>query len=49
MSQEELANELGTTQVQIHRIESGAINTSISHASAIAKVLNIELKNLFDF
>lgn len=34
---------------QIGRIERGEINTTISTVNAIAKALNIETKNLFDF
>lgn len=47
LSQESLANALGFTQTHIARIESGKVNTSISHLSAIVKELGISLTQLF--
>jgi transcriptional regulator with XRE-family HTH domain len=49
LSQEKLANELGFTQSQIANIESARTNTSISHAYAFAKALNIPIASLFEF
>ncbi len=49
ISQDQLAFEIGTTQKQISRIERGEINTSIAHVLAIAKVLDIHIKDLLDF
>jgi transcriptional regulator with XRE-family HTH domain len=49
MSQEGLANELGFSQTHIARVESGAVNTSISHAFAFAKALKIPIASLFEF
>jgi len=34
---------------QISRIERGVINTSIGNINAIAKILKIDPKDLFDF
>lgn len=49
ISQESLANELGFSQPHITKIESGVVNTSISHINAIAKALNVSVQSLFDF
>lgn len=49
ISQDQLAFEIGTDQKQISRIERGEINTSIAHILAIASVLNIHVKDLWDF
>ncbi|HNR47775.1 MAG TPA: helix-turn-helix transcriptional regulator [Bacteroidia bacterium] len=49
ISQAQLAFEAGIPRMQVVRIESGSINTTISSLNAIAKVLNVELKDLFDF
>lgn len=49
ISQEQLANELGFSQPHIVKIESGQVNTSISHVAAIAKALKIPLSRIFDF
>ncbi|RXP61397.1 XRE family transcriptional regulator [Lutibacter sp. HS1-25] len=48
-TQEQLANDLGIEISQISRIERGVINTSIGNAYTIAKVLKIDIKELFDF
>ena len=48
-SQENLANDIGVEISQISRIERGIINTSIYNTFKIAKALNIEVKELFDF
>ena len=47
-TQETLANEIGIEISQISRIERGILNTSISLANAIAKALDIPIKELFD-
>ena len=49
ISQEKLANELGFSQPHITKIESGEVNTSISHINAIANALNVPVQSLFDF
>ncbi len=49
ISQDQLAFEIGTDQKQISRIERGEINTSIAHILAIASVLNVHVKELWDF
>ena len=49
VSQEALANDLGFSQPHIVKIELGHVNTSISHAYAIAKSLKVPLTSLFDF
>jgi transcriptional regulator with XRE-family HTH domain len=49
ISQEALANELGFSQPHIVKIESGQVNTSISHVAAIAKVLKVPVSSLFEF
>lgn len=48
-TQAQLANDLGVEISQISRIERGVINTSISNANAISKVLKVDLKELFSF
>lgn len=48
-TQEKLAFSIGVEISQISRIERGILNTSISTAEAIAKAMNISLKDLFDF
>lgn len=49
ISQEQLANELGFSQPHIVKIELGVVNTSVSHAAAIAKALKVPTTLLFDF
>ena len=49
ISQEEMANELGFSQPHVANIESGTVNTSISHAAALARALKISVSSLFDF
>jgi DNA-binding XRE family transcriptional regulator len=49
ISQEKLANELNFSQPHIAKIESGEVNTSISHAAAFARALKIPVSSLFDF
>lgn len=48
MTQEELSEEAEISQVQVARIESGKLNTSISTVSAIAKALNVNEGELFN-
>ena len=48
MTQEQLANELGFSQSHIGKIEAGIVNTSISHANAIAKALKVPVQALFE-
>ena len=47
LTQEELAEGAGISQVQIARIEAGKINTSISTVVAIAKALGVKEGELF--
>lgn len=49
ISQEDLANELGFSQPHIVKIELGQVNTSISHAAAIAKAMKVSVNSLFEF
>lgn len=49
MSQEDLAHKANVTQSQIGRLETGAINTSIYTVSILARALDVEKKDLFDF
>lgn len=48
-TQAQLAIDLGVEISQISRIERGIINTSIGNINSIAKVLKIDIKDLFDF
>lgn len=48
-TQAQLAIDLGFDISQISRIERGIINTSIGNINSIAKVLKIDIKDLFDF
>lgn len=48
-SQERLANEAGIAPSQISRIETGEINTSLSHICLIARILKVSPKELMDF
>ena len=49
LSQEELTYRADLTLSQIGRIERGEINTTINTVNRIAKALDIEIRNLFDF
>ncbi len=49
ISQTQLAFECGISQVQISRIETGDINTTVGTLTLIAKVLNVHVKELLDF
>lgn len=49
LSQEELSYSSDLDISQIGRIERGSVNTSLCVLQRIAKALNIELKDLFDF
>jgi transcriptional regulator with XRE-family HTH domain len=48
-TQQNLANDLGIEISQISRIERGIINTSTFNTFRIAKALNTEVKDLFNF
>ncbi|HEY9221710.1 MAG TPA: helix-turn-helix transcriptional regulator [Lutibacter sp.] len=48
-TQAQLAIDLGVEISQISRIERGIINTSIGNINFIAKVLKIDIKDLFTF
>jgi|AntRauTorckE5430_2_1112549.scaffolds.fasta_scaffold03685_4 transcriptional regulator with XRE-family HTH domain len=47
-SQEWLAEEVDTSQVQISRIESGTTNVSSVTLYKISRVLEVKIDNLFD-
>ncbi len=47
ITQEQLAEEAKISQVQVARIESGRLNTSISTVSAIASALGVNEGDLF--
>ena len=49
LSQEDLAQDGDISISQIGRIERGEINTTISTLFVLAKALNIEVRDLFDF
>ncbi|MEX0313168.1 MAG: helix-turn-helix domain-containing protein [Allomuricauda sp.] len=48
ITQEQLAEDAGISQVQVARIESGKINTSISTVVALAKALDVEEGSFFN-
>ncbi|WP_136468244.1 helix-turn-helix domain-containing protein [Flagellimonas onchidii] len=49
LSQAALETDAKMSKNQIGRIERGEISTSITNLNLIAKALNMELKDLFDF
>jgi transcriptional regulator with XRE-family HTH domain len=49
ISQEQLANDSNLPPSQISRIETGTINTSLSHICLLARTLKVSLKELMDF
>ena len=49
ISQAQLAFEAEIQISQISRIERGLINTTIANAKLLSKILDIPLKELFDF
>jgi transcriptional regulator with XRE-family HTH domain len=49
LSQEALAHRADIPVSQIGRIERGEINTTVSTANLLAKILELPVKNLFDF
>ena len=49
LSMEELCYEVDVDLSQIYRIEKGMINPTLSTLHAIAKALDISLKDLFDY
>jgi len=48
-SQDEFCSLTGLSKSQISRTELGKINTSISHVALYAKLLELDVKMLFDF
>ena len=46
MSQEKLANECGIDYSQVHRMEMGKVNFSVSYLSKLAAALNVSIKDL---
>ena len=46
-TQEYLAEEAKISQVQVARIESGKLNTSISTVASLAVALNVEVGDFF--
>ncbi len=49
MTQEELAVDIGVTVESISNIERGVFGPKFDNLEKIASVLNIEVKELFDF
>lgn len=49
MSMQTLADSINVEYSQISRIERGLINTSIGITYELAKALEIDIKELFDF
>ena len=49
LTQVELANDADIPLSQVGRIERGEVNTTISTVFAIAKALNLEVSELFNF
>ena len=49
LTQEELAAQSGLEFSQIGRIERGVINTSLSTVFVLAKTLQVDVQELFDF
>ncbi len=49
LSQEELSYRADLDISQIGRIERGVVNTSICVVQKIAKALEVDMKDLFDF
>ncbi len=49
LTQEELADQSGLQLSQISRIERGIINTSLSTIFVLARTLNVDVRELFDF
>lgn len=49
ISQDQLAFESGVSKNQISRIERGEINTGISTLFVLAEILNVPIKELFDY
>jgi transcriptional regulator with XRE-family HTH domain len=49
ISQAQLAYEANIEISQISRIERGLINTTIANAKHLSKILDIPIKDLFDF
>jgi len=48
VTMEELSEKTGILLRQISRIEKGRVNTTINSARAIAKVLEIEVSQMFE-
>lgn len=48
-SQAQLAFESNIEISQISRVERGLINTTIANAKHLSKILEVELKEMFDF
>ncbi|HMU97364.1 MAG TPA: helix-turn-helix transcriptional regulator [Chitinophagales bacterium] len=49
LSQQALANNAEIELSQVYRIEKGKINPTLSTISNLAKALEIDIKDLFDF
>lgn len=49
LSQKQMGFETGLTREFINRIENGKVNISLTNVIEIAKVLNINPKDLLDF
>lgn len=49
LSQQALANNAEIELSQVHRIEKGKLNPTLSTISSLAKALKINIKDLFEF
>lgn len=47
LTQEQLAEESSVSQVQIARIESGKLNTTISTVAALASAMKVDIADFF--
>jgi transcriptional regulator with XRE-family HTH domain len=46
-TQEQLADDIGASQVQIARIENGTVNTTVFYIFALSKALNVDAGDFF--
>ncbi len=49
LSQEKMAEKVDISEIYMGQIERGEANPTLDKLKAIAKVLDIEIKELFDF
>ncbi len=48
MTQEELAEKIGVSQVQVARIENGRQNTSVIYVKSVIEALDIQANEIFN-